>query len=148
MLLEEELGYENVELRRASNVRPVYEMLANAKADAFQDTWMPNQKAELAKVQDEVDLLDPWFKGTTRFSGATSGYMNLSTIGQLNGTGAEHIIGIESGSKMMQKLPEDVIPGYGLEQQLIQAPTEAMLAEVEKRYRAREEFVFVAWEPH
>jgi glycine betaine/proline transport system substrate-binding protein len=49
---------------------------------------------------------------------------------------------------MMRKLPKDVIPEYGLEQQPIQAPTEAMLAEVEKRYRAREEFAFVAWEPH
>jgi glycine betaine/proline transport system substrate-binding protein len=123
-------------------------MVGSAKVDAFQDTWMPNQKDQLSKVRDEVELLDPWSKGTTRFSVATPGYMNLSTIGQLNGTGAEHIIGIESGSKMMQKLPEDVIPGYGLEQQPIQAPAEAMLAEVEKRYRAREEFVFVAWEPH
>ena len=148
VLLEEELGYENVELRRAPNVGPVYKMLANAKADAFQDTWMPNQKAELAKVQDEVDLLDPWFKGTTRFSVATPGYMHLSSIGQLNDTGAEYIIGIESESRMMQKLPQDVIPEYGLKQQLIQADTEAMLAEVEKRYRAREEFAFLAWSPH
>jgi glycine betaine/proline transport system substrate-binding protein len=148
VLLEEELGYENVELKRASNVGPVYEMLSNARADAFQDTWMPNQKEELEKVQDEVELLDPWFKGTTRFSVATPGYMNLSSIGQLNDTGARHIIGIESESRMMQKLPQDVIPAYGLKQQLIQADTEAMLAEVEKRYRAREEFAFVAWEPH
>ena len=39
---------------------------------------------------------------------------------------------------MMEKLPEDVIPAYDLEQQLVQADTEAMLAEVEKRYRTRE----------
>lgn len=148
VLLEEQLGYENVELRRASNPGPVYGMVADAEADAFQDTWMPNQKDQLNKVRDEVELLDPWFKGTTRFSVATPGYMHLSSIEQLNDTGAEYIIGIESGTKMMQKLPENVIPEYGLKQKLIQADTEAMLAEVEKRYRAREEFAFVAWEPH
>jgi glycine betaine/proline transport system substrate-binding protein len=48
----------------------------------------------------------------------------------------------------MEKLPKQVIPRYGLDQELVQAPTEAMLAEVEKRYRAREPFAFVAWEPH
>jgi glycine betaine/proline transport system substrate-binding protein len=148
VLLEEELGYENVELKRASNPGPVYEMVADAEADAFQDTWMPNQRDQLSKVQGEVELLDPWFKGTTRFSVATPAYMNISSLDQLNGTGAEHIIGIEPGTEMMEKLPENVVPEYGLEQQLVEAQTEAMLAEVERRYRMREEFAFVAWEPH
>lgn len=148
VLLEEELGYENVELKRASNPGPVYEMVADAEADAFQDTWMPNQREILREVEDDVELLDPWFKGTTRFSVATPDYMNISSLDQLNGTGAEHIIGIEPGTEMMEKLPENVVPEYGLEQQLVEAQTEAMLAEVERRYRMREEFAFVAWEPH
>lgn len=148
VLLEEDLGYENVELRRAKDVGPVYEMVGSSEVDAFQDTWMPNQREVLSRVEDDVELLDPWFKGTTRFSVATPSYMNVSSLDQLNGTGAEHIIGIEPGTKMMQKLPEDVIPEYGLEQQLVEADTEAMLAEVERRYRMREEFAFVAWEPH
>ncbi len=41
-----------------------------------------------------------------------------------------------------------VIPAYGLDQKLVEGPTAGMLAEVEKRYRAREAFAFVAWEPH
>ena len=148
VLLEDELGYDTVELRRASDVGPVYEMVGRSEVDAFQDSWMPNQKGFLEGIQDDVELLDPWFKGTTRFGVATPGYMHLSSIDQLNGTDAEYIIGIEKGTPMMEKLPKQVIPRYGLDQQLVQAPTEAMLAEVEKRYRAREEFAFVAWEPH
>ena len=148
VLLEEELGYENVELRRAEAPYPVYEMVGSGEADAFQDTWMPNQRDLLSRVEDDVELLDPWFKGTTRFSVATPHYMNISSLDQLNGTRAEHIIGIEPGTKMMQKLPEAVIPEYGLEQQLVEAQTEAMLAEVDRRYRMKEEFAFVAWEPH
>ena len=148
VLLEEDLGYDTVELRRAGDVGPVYRMVGSSEVDAFQDSWMSNQKEFLEGIRDDVELLDPWFKGTTRFSVATPGYMNLSSIDQLNGTEAEHIIGIEKGTPMMERLPEKVIPGYGLDQQLVQAPTEAMLAEVEKRYRAREPFAFVAWEPH
>lgn len=148
VLLEKDLGYENVELKRAGDVVPAYKMVGNSEADAFQDAWMPNQREILGNVEGDVELLDPWFKGTTRFSVATPAYMNASSIDQLNSTGAEHIIGIEAGTPMMEKLSEAVIPEYGLEQKLVQAPTEAMLAEVDKRYRNREEFAFVAWSPH
>ncbi len=148
VLLEEDLDYENVELRRAEDVVPAYKMVGRAEADAFQDTWMPNQREALSKVEDDVELLDPWFKGTTRFSVATPAYMNISSLDQLNQTDARHIIGIEPGAPMMEKLSNAVIPEYGLEQQLVEAQTEAMLAEVERRYRLREEFAFVAWEPH
>jgi len=44
VLLEGDLGYENVELRRAEDVVPAYKMVGSAEADAFQDTWMPNQR--------------------------------------------------------------------------------------------------------
>ena len=149
VLLEEgELGYDSVELRRAANPGQVYEMVGSGEVDAFQDTWMPNQRDRLNEVREEVELLDPWFKGTTRFGVVTPGYMNISSLDELNGTGAEHIIGIEPGTKMMEKLPNAVIPTYGLEQQLVTADTEAMLAEVGRRYRMKEEFAFVAWEPH
>ncbi len=121
VLLEGELGYENVELRRARDVVPAYKMVGRAEADAFQDTWMPNQREILREVEDDVELLDPWFKGTTRYSVATPAYMNISSLNQLNGTDAEHIIGIEPGTPMMEKLPENVIPEYGLEQQLVEA---------------------------
>src|SRR4028119_2501366 len=80
VLLEGDLGYENVELRRAEDVVPAYKMVGSAEADAFQDTWMPNQREALSKVEDEVELLDPWFKGTTRFSVATPAYMNISSL--------------------------------------------------------------------
>ncbi|HEY0127869.1 MAG TPA: glycine betaine ABC transporter substrate-binding protein, partial [Rubrobacteraceae bacterium] len=70
------------------------------------------------------------------------------SIAELNDTKDEHIIGIEPGSPFMNKLTGSVIPEYDLEQQLIAADTPAMLAEVEKRYRTREYFAFVAWSPH
>ena len=44
--------------------------------------------------------------------------------------------------------PENTIPEYGLEQDLIESSTQGMLSEVENRYEAEEEFAFVAWSPH
>ena len=148
VLLEGDLGYENVELRRAGDIVSAYRMVGRAEADAFQDTWMPNQREILSEVENDVELLDPWFKGTTRFGVVTPAYMNVSSLDQLNETDARHILGIEPRTPMMDKLPNAVIPEYGLEQQLVTAQTEAMLAEVERRYRMREPFAFVAWEPH
>lgn len=148
VLLEEDLGYENVELKRAGDVGPAYEMVGTSQTDAFQDAWMPNQTSYLKVVEDEVELLDPWFKGRTRFSVATPAYMGVTSLEQLNGSGAEYIIGIEQGTPMMNRIFESVIPRYGLEQRLIEADTEAMLAEVERRYQGREPFAFVAWSPH
>jgi glycine betaine/proline transport system substrate-binding protein len=40
------------------------------------------------------------------------------------------------------------MPAYGLEQKLVQASADSILVEVEKRYRNREEFGFIAWSPH
>ncbi len=148
VLLEDEFDYETVELKLADDVGPVYEMVASEEADAFQDTWMPNQEEILRSVENDVELLDPWFEGATKTSIATPSYMHVESIAELNDTRIEHIIGIEPGSPFMDKLTDSVIPEYDLDQQLIAADTPAMLAEVEKRYRTRENFAFVAWTPH
>ncbi|MDQ4128610.1 MAG: glycine betaine ABC transporter substrate-binding protein [Actinomycetota bacterium] len=148
VLLQEELGYHSVELKLADDVKPVYEMVASGEADAFQDTWMPNQAEILRSVENDVELLDPWFEGATKTSIATPSYMHVESIAELNDTRIEHIIGIEPGSPFMDKLTDSVIPEYDLDQQLIAADTPAMLAEVQKRYRTREDFAFVAWSPH
>jgi glycine betaine/proline transport system substrate-binding protein len=66
VLLEEKLGYE-VELQRSDEavLRQVYKGVAEGDLDAFQDVWIPNQKAYLSEVEDEVEHLDPWFEGKT-----------------------------------------------------------------------------------
>jgi glycine betaine/proline transport system substrate-binding protein len=79
---------------------------------------------------------------------AVPAYMDAKSIDQLNGTDAQLIYGIEESSVMMQEVGGVVIPAYGLEQELVTAPTAGMLAEVERLYAAREDFVFLAWSPH
>jgi len=147
ILLEEELGYERVELRR-TDLESAYQAVATGELDAFQAVWMPNQTALLGEVAEDVEQLDPWFLGTTEQGMAVPSYMDVTGIAQLNETDAEHILGIEPSSVVMQAVADGVIPEYGLKQKLVEAPTEGMLAEVEIRYNNKEDFAFLAWSPH
>src|SRR3712207_917765 len=79
---------------------------------------------------------------------AVPAYMDVKSIHQLNRTDAQFIFGIEASSVMMEEVGEEVIPAYGLQQKLVEAPTAGMLAEVERLYAFRSEFVFLAWSPH
>jgi glycine betaine/proline transport system substrate-binding protein len=110
--------------------------------------WLPNQEALLDQVAEDVEHLDPWFLGETKQGMAVPAYMDVRSIDQLNGTDAEFIYGIEPSSVMMQEVGEEVVPAYGLEQELVAAPTAGMLAEIERLYATRENFVFLAWSPH
>ena len=151
VLLEDELAYGLVEIS-TQDLDSAYRDVAKGELDAFQDVWLPNQEDLLEGVAGDVEHLDPWFLGQTRQSMAVPAYMDIESIGQLDGTDAEFIFGIEPSSRVMREVvggdAGGVIPAYGLEQKLVQAPTAGMLAEVGRRYALREEFAFLAWSPH
>jgi len=152
VLLEDDLGYERVEIRTASDLDSTYRGVASGELDAFQDVWLPNQEDLLEGVSGEVEHLDPWCLGDTKQGMAVPAYMDVKSIDQLDNTDARFIFGIEPSSAIMREAvggaAGGVVPAYDLDQRLVQAPTAGMLAEVEKRYRAREEFAFLAWSPH
>jgi glycine betaine/proline transport system substrate-binding protein len=148
VLLEDELGYEGVEIHTNQDLDSTYRGVASGELDAFQDVWLPNQEALLDRVSEDVEHLDPWFLGQTRQGMAVPAYMDVESIDGLNDTEARHIFGIEASSVITRAVGEEVIPAYGLEQKLVEAPTAGMLAEVERLYEAREPFVFLAWSPH
>jgi glycine betaine/proline transport system substrate-binding protein len=147
VLLEDELGYENVDLRTVE-LDTAYQEVADGELDAFQDVWLPNQQNLLDGVAEDVELLDRWFLGTTGQGLAVPSYMDVTSLEQLNETDADLILAIEPSSIATQAVADEVIPQYGLKQKLVEAPTEGMLAEVETQYDNKEEFVFFAWSPH
>jgi glycine betaine/proline transport system substrate-binding protein len=151
VLLEDELAYGLVEIS-TQDLGSAYEDVAKGELDAFQDVWLPNQEDLLEDVAGDVEHLGPWFLGQTRQSMAVPAYMDIESIDQLDDTDAEFIFGIEPSSRVMREVVGGegggVIPAYGLEQKLVQAPTAGMLSEVERRYAHREEFAFLAWSPH
>src|SRR5215208_3211842 len=112
VLLEDELGYESVEIRTQDNRNATYRDVASGELDAFQDVWLPNQEVLLDQVAEEVDHLDPWFLGETKQGMAVPAYMDVKSIPQLNGTDAKFILGIEPTSVMMQEVGQQVIPTY------------------------------------
>jgi len=148
VLLENDLDYQRVDIDTDDDLDATYQKVASGELDAFQDVWLPNQQALLEKDDEKVEHLDPWFLGKTKQGMAVPAYMDVKSIDQLNGTDAQLIYGIEPSSVMMHKVSGQVIPAYGLKQELVQAPTAGMLAEVERLYDTREAFVFLAWSPH
>jgi glycine betaine/proline transport system substrate-binding protein len=149
VLLEEELGYE-VELQRfnVAVVKRVYEGVAEGELDAFQDVWLPNQKRYLREVEDDVEHLAPWFEGETAQGIAVPYYMDVHSLPELDRAGTNMLIGIESGSAVMPRIHNTVIPGYDLDMKLVEGSTSAMLSELEKAYKMREPIVFFGWSPH
>ena len=148
VLLEDDLGYERVDVNTSDDLDATFKMVASGELDAFQDVWLPNQQALLDGVAAEVDHLDPWFLGETKQGMAVPAYMDIRSIEELNRTDAEFIYGIEPSSVMNQMVGGEVIPAYGLKQKFVEGPTAGMLAEVGRLYAFREDFVFLAWSPH
>jgi glycine betaine/proline transport system substrate-binding protein len=88
VLLEDEFGYESVEIRTQDNLDATYRDVASGELDAFQDVWLPNQEVLLDQVAEEVDHLDPWFLGETKQGMAVPAYMDVRSIAELNSTDA------------------------------------------------------------
>ena len=148
VLLEGDLGYENVELKLADDVGPVYEDLIEGNTDAFLDAWMPNHRQFVDRGQLEVSR-EPWYVGRTRYGIAVPKYMhNVRTIPDLDSSGTDMITGIEPGAVLMKRIETDVVPEYHLHSSLVEATTPAMLTELEQAYTMKEPFVFLAWSPH
>ena len=150
VLLEDHLGYQNVELKLADDVGPAYQDLIDGETDAFQDAWMPNHREFVEEGRGRIEILKkPWYVGKTRYGIAVPDYMRgVDSIADLDHSGTDMITGLQPGAVMMEKIEAKVIPRYRLHSSLVEATTPAMLAGLEKAYRMQEPFVFLAWSPH
>jgi glycine betaine/proline transport system substrate-binding protein len=147
-LMEEDLGYQEVKLTELE-LGPVFEGVGSGDLDAFQDMWLPNHQAQLDGVKSDVEQLDPWYQGTTEFGIGVPTYMtDVNSIPDLNDTDLTQILGIEPGAVISEKIPDSVIPTYGLKQEYVNSSTPSMLAQVDSLYSDQEEFAFVPWRPH
>ncbi len=146
-LLEDELGYDSVELMTL-DVASLFEGVGSGDVDAFQAVRIPEHHEHLSPAQDEVELLDPWLQDTTRVGVAAPSYMDITSIPQLNQTDATEIVGIEPEAELSERILDQVIPTYHLEQEYGEWSAPAMLYEVGKRISNGEEFAFIAWAPH
>ena len=149
VLLEDDLGYDRVELKLADGVGSVYDDLIDGETDAFQDAWMPNHQ-QYVEGEGQLEVLRaPWYVGRTKYGIAVPDYMKgVTSISDLDHSGTDMIMGLEPGTVLMERIASDVIPRYQLSTNLVEASTPAMLAELEQSYGMQEPFVFLAWKPH
>ena len=150
ILLEEELGYK-VETT-LSEVGPLYSGVATGDIDAFLDVWLPNTHASYwEQYQDEVVDLGRWYEGTATLGIGVPDYAEAQSIEDLNQYRDEfggEIIGIEPGAGIMRIVEENAIPGYGLDYELVESSTPAMISQLEQALGAGEPIAFTAWKPH
>jgi len=150
VVMGEELDYD-VMLKGPLDLGPMFQGLANNDIQAFQDVWLPNNENYLNKpqIKPRVELLSPWFQGTTKYGITVLSYMKgITSIADLNEAGTDEITGIEAGASFMPVIEDDVIPAYNLDMKLVTSSTAGMLAEVQKKNAAKEPIVFTGWSPH
>ena len=105
VLLEEELGYEQVLIHNRADLNEVYEAVATGDLDAFQDVWLPNQQDLLSNVEEDVEQLSFSYQGQTKQGIGVPSYMDVKSLDQLNESEADIIFGIEPESVVMQRSP-------------------------------------------
>src|SRR5918912_3973366 len=148
--LGEEMGYD-VTLKGPLDLGPMFQGLASGDLDAFQDVWLPNHEQYLSKpqIKPRVEVLKPWYQGTTKYGITVLSYMKgITSIADLNHAGTDEITGIEPGAAFMPVIENKVIPAYNLDMKLVTSSTAGMLAEVQKKNAAKEPIVFTGWSPH
>lgn len=150
VLLEDDVGYDRVELKLADGVGAVYKDLIDGETDAFQDAWMPNHQQYVDDGEGQLEVLEePWYVGRTKYGIAVPDYMKgVTSISDLDHSGTDMIMGLEPGTVLMEQIASDVIPRYRLSASLVETSTPAMLAELERSYSMQEPYVFLAWKPH
>lgn len=148
----EEKGYtvnvENVD------VAPVFEGTANGDIDLYLDTWLPaTHKDYWEEYGDKLEDLGTWNENASLSLTVPSYMEDINSIEDLkgeSGTFDGEIIGIESGSGLVQTTEDSAMPEYGLdsEYELVKSSTPAMLEELNTAIADEEPIVVTLWRPH
>ncbi len=146
VLLEDELGYDKVKLKRGSPEQAVREV-ASGDLDAFQDLWMPMHKKMLRGKGEEVGTLDTWLIGTTRSSLAVPHYVKAKKVPDLRETEVDTILGVQPEAAAVGEVYQEADITV-VDKEVLFSNAPAMLDEVNRLYEARKPFAFVAWSPH
>ncbi|GAA4899449.1 glycine betaine ABC transporter substrate-binding protein [Streptomonospora salina] len=148
----EEKGY-NVTIENV-DVAPVFEGTANGDIDMFLDTWLPSTHGDYwDEYGEDLEDLGAWNEGASLELTVPSYMEDVNSIEDLQGnadTFGGEIIGIESGSGLVQTTEEEAMPTYELEEnyELVKSSTPAMLEELETAIADEEPIVVTLWRPH
>ncbi|MBZ6133173.1 ABC transporter permease/substrate binding protein [Streptomyces olivaceus] len=136
------------------DVGPAYTGLATGDLDVNFDAWLPyGQKNYWDQHKDNLTDLGTWYDTTSLDIAVPSYVKDVKSIADLKGKGDQFdgkIIGIEPGTGQMQLLKNEVVPGYGLddEYKVVDGSTPAMLAELKRALAKKEPVAVTLWTPH
>ncbi|WP_435273131.1 ABC transporter permease/substrate binding protein [Streptomyces parvulus] len=136
------------------DVGPVYTGLASGDLDLNFDAWLPHaQKNYWDKNKDNLTDLGTWYEPTSLEIAVPSYVKDVKSLADLKGKADlfdGKIIGIEPGTGEMQLAKDEVLPGYGLEDEyeIVDGSTPAMLAELKRAYAKKEPVAVTLWSPH
>lgn len=136
------------------DVGPVYTGLASGDLDLNFDAWLPHaQKNYWEKNKDNLTDLGTWYEPTSLEIAVPSYVKDVKSLADLKGKADlfdGKIIGIEPGTGEMQLAKDEVLPGYGLEDEyeIVDGSTPAMLAELKRAYAKKEPVAVTLWSPH
>ncbi|MFJ5556548.1 ABC transporter permease/substrate binding protein [Streptomyces sp. NPDC093250] len=136
------------------DVGPVYTGLASGDLDLNFDAWLPYaQKNYWDKSKDSLTDLGTWYEPTSLEIAVPSYVKDVKSLEDLKGKADlfdGRIIGIEPGTGEMQLLKNEVLPGYGLEDEyeVVDGSTPAMLAELKRALANKEPIAVTLWSPH
>jgi glycine betaine/proline transport system substrate-binding protein len=148
VLLEDELGYKDVELR-ASKPERVFGEVADGELDAFPGAWMPRHESRVEEVEDGAALFASFLIGNTRSSLAVPAYMDIRKLEGLKSVEAGTVLGQSpEASALTDDVPKDVLRRYGLQNDLDYPSTRAMIEKMVGLMQDEKPFVFVAYSPH
>ncbi|MFF9487364.1 ABC transporter permease/substrate binding protein [Streptomyces sp. NPDC014676] len=135
-------------------VGPVYTGLASGDLDLNFDAWLPYaQKNYWDKSKDDLTDLGTWYEPTSLEIAVPSYVKDVTSLADLKGKADlfdGRIIGIEPGTGEMRLLKNEVLPGYGLEDEyeVVDGSTPAMLAELKRALAKKEPVAVTLWSPH
>ncbi|MGW7281969.1 ABC transporter permease/substrate binding protein [Streptomyces sp. NPDC054844] len=136
------------------DVGPVYTGLASGDLDLNFDAWLPYaQKNYWDKHKNNLTDLGTWYEPTSLEIAVPSYVKDVKSLADLKGKADlfdGKIIGIEPGTGEMQLLKDEVMPGYGLEDEyeVVDGSTPAMLAELKRALAKKEPVAVTLWSPH
>jgi glycine betaine/proline transport system substrate-binding protein len=147
----EQQGY-NVEIKGISDAAPLYAGVANGDIDVYPSAWPEvTHKSYMEEFGDDLEDLGAYYD-EAKLTIAVPKYTDISSIADLQGKSEMfdgRIVGIEPGAGLTEATKESVIPQYGLgdSYELVTSSTTAMLAELQKATKSKEDIVVTLWRP-
>ncbi len=147
-----EMGY-TVEHQTLSDAAALYTGMANGDVDIYPSAWPEVTHIEYWEEYSEgLEDLGSYYEGAALNISVPEYMEDINSVADLEGQGDRFdntIYGIEPGAGLTRATQDDVLPGYGLDDEynLVTSSTPAMLSELQSAVDNEEDILVTLWTP-